>query len=155
VAGEPVTRYHTSRLVCHAVGLLLEAIGSFFVLMDAIRLNELASILGLFSYAGEPEKFHPWYYHSLVLGFCLLFGGILFQGIVLWLEHLSHVRSLTTVPQAPNPLEVHTLPIGGSPPPSIGKRSDTFAKILLGTSIGLLVAHALSKGREQDANDHQ
>ena len=74
---------HTLRLARHATALVMEAAGGVLVLLNTVRLNE-----------SELEKFKAWYYHSAVLGFILLFGGMLLAAFMLWIEHVAHVRSL-------------------------------------------------------------
>jgi hypothetical protein len=91
-----MTRHHTLRLAIHATALLFEAVGTCFILLDTVRLNALVRILGVASFAGEPERFRAWYYHSAVFGFVMLFAGMVLAAFVLWIEHLAHVRSLAT-----------------------------------------------------------
>lgn len=88
---------HTLRLALHASALVLEAVGSGLVLLDTIRLNEMVAILGYASFDGGPERLKAWYFHCAVLGFVLLFVGMLFAAVVLWVEHAAHVRS--TIPK--------------------------------------------------------
>jgi hypothetical protein len=68
--------------------LLIEAIGTMFVFLDTLRINAQLHAAGFTSYGGEPPSpYAAWYYHTPVLGFGLLFFGILVAGYVLWLEH--------------------------------------------------------------------
>jgi hypothetical protein len=76
-------RPHTLRLACHATALVMEAAGGVLVLLNTVRLN-----------GAELDKFRAWYYHSAVLGFILLFGGMLLAAFMLWMEHVAHARSL-------------------------------------------------------------
>jgi hypothetical protein len=88
-----MTSSHTLRLFCHAVALLIETIGTVFILLDTVRMD--AYIHRFQEYPGGIlVQYEGWYYHSARLGFSMLFVGILFAAFVLWLEHLSHVQSL-------------------------------------------------------------
>lgn len=84
-----MTRYHTLRLVCHAVALAIEGVGTAFVWLETVRFNRLVKEVG--DYSGEPHSFGAWYYHCGALGFGLLFLGMLVAAFVLWLEHRAHV----------------------------------------------------------------
>ena len=90
-------RYHTIRLCCHAAALLIEAVGTMFIFLDTVRINAQLHAAGLTSYDGEPPApYRAWYYHAPVLGFGLLYFGILVAGYVLWLEHKSLGAQQTT-----------------------------------------------------------
>ena len=88
---------YTLRLALHATALVFEVFGTLFVLLDSIRINERASEVGYVDAGSEPAWLDHWYYHSALLGFALLFAGILFVAAVLWFEHWEHVRSMRTI----------------------------------------------------------
>jgi hypothetical protein len=84
----------TFRTFCHAVALIIEAVGTFFILLDTIRMENQLHASGYASYGGEESlPYHNWYYHSVVLGFSLLFLGMIIAAFVLWLEHLAHAKA--------------------------------------------------------------
>ena len=102
--------YHSKlRLACHWVALGLEIGASFFIFFEALRINAMLRILGKASFDGEPLKYQAWYYHSGVLGFALLLGGILISGAALLLEHYELASTLAGTstskqsPQTPTP----------------------------------------------------
>jgi hypothetical protein len=89
-----MAHHHTLRLACHGTALLMELVGTIFIMLDTVRLNNMVAILGYASFEGEPAKYKVWSYHSAVFGFALLFTGMLLAAAVLWLEHIAHVRSV-------------------------------------------------------------
>jgi len=101
---------HTKwRLHCHWVALIVETCAGFFIFMEAQRLDAMIRLLGRFGFAGEPVKYHAWYYHSGIVGFALLILGILLSGAALLLEHqeiagtLSGTSAPKQTPQTPTP----------------------------------------------------
>jgi hypothetical protein len=70
--------------ILHWAALLIEALGTLFVWLDTVRLNARNPPHGIT--LGDPAGFTSWYYHGALLGFALLFVGILLQGICLALE---------------------------------------------------------------------
>jgi hypothetical protein len=85
---------YTLRLALHATALVFEAFGTLLILLDSIRINERANEVGTADAGYEPAWLHHWYYHSALLGFALLFAGILLAAAVLWFEHWEHMRSM-------------------------------------------------------------
>lgn len=85
------------RFWIHYFALLLEIIGTFFVSIDLIRIDLLASSAGNAGYGGEPAKYHGWIWHSGGIGSCLLLFGIVVVGFALALEH----RELLAVRRRP------------------------------------------------------
>jgi hypothetical protein len=81
------SKAYTLRLSVHASALVFEAAGTMFVLLNDIRINERASEVGYVDAGSEPAWLDHWYYHSALLGFTLLFAGILLAAAVLWFEH--------------------------------------------------------------------
>ena len=91
-----MTRIHTLRIFCHSVALIVEAIGTVFILLDTVRMNAEIHIAGSIGYDRQPPMFYRhWYYNAPVLGFSLLFFGMLVAAFVLWLEHRAHVAALS------------------------------------------------------------
>jgi hypothetical protein len=91
-----MTHHHKFGLYYHSVALVIEAIGTFFIFMDAVRMNAQLHAAGTVDYAGgAPPGYTSWIYHQATLGFLLLFLGMLAAGFVLWLEHraLNHARA--------------------------------------------------------------
>ena len=96
-----MTSRHTLRLFCHAIALLIETVGTVFILLDTVRMDAYIHLFSVYP-GGEIAEYQHWYYHSARLGFAMLFLGILFAAFVLWLEHLANVQSLhTTSPVEP------------------------------------------------------
>jgi hypothetical protein len=81
-----LTRRHKARFAWHTAALIIESVGTAFILLDTLRLNARTPPDALFT-VGDPILFRHWYYHHAELGFFLLFLGILSQGYVLWCEH--------------------------------------------------------------------
>jgi hypothetical protein len=75
------------RLKLHFVALIIELVAAVLIFLEAARFDAMSKILGNASFAGEPEKYHSWYYHSGAKGFCLLVMAILISGFSLFLEH--------------------------------------------------------------------
>jgi hypothetical protein len=63
---------HTLRLFCHAVALLVEAIGTAFILLDTVRMDAYIHMFTIYPGGGIAEYNH-WYYYSGRLGFALPF----------------------------------------------------------------------------------
>jgi hypothetical protein len=82
-----MTDAHTFRLKLHFCALILEALATLFIFLEAARFDAMAGILGYASFAGEPVKYQHWYYHCGVLGFAFLVTGILVSACCLYLEH--------------------------------------------------------------------
>jgi hypothetical protein len=80
------------KLILHLVALLIEAIGTLFILLDTYRISELAKEIGHSDAGDEPAALHPWYFHSAVPGFGLLFAGMLLAGIILLIEHWQQIH---------------------------------------------------------------
>ncbi len=84
---------HTFRIFCHAVALIIEAIGTVFIFLDTIRMDAQLHAVDA-SYEREaPPAYQHWYYHHASLGFGFLFLGMLVAAFVLWLEHRAIVSS--------------------------------------------------------------
>ncbi len=91
-----MTRSHTLRLGCHAVALIIEAVGTLFIFLDVRRMNaRFPSEPGVIGTVGDPLGYRVWYYHCADLGFALLFVGMIVAGVVLLLEHLEHVAAVS------------------------------------------------------------
>ena len=69
-----------------ALALVMEALGTIFFFMDAIRLNTMAAILSYASFGLEPPTFHALYDHAVQLGFLLIFAGIILHVNSIWLK---------------------------------------------------------------------
>jgi hypothetical protein len=63
--------------------IVLEALGTLFVWLDTVRLNARNPPHGFG--IGDPPGYSAWYFRSGVLGFSLLFLGILLQGVCLFI----------------------------------------------------------------------
>ncbi len=62
--------------------IVVEFFGTLFVWLDTRRLNARnPPRFGI----GDPPGYSAWYYHESVLGFSLLFLGILLQGVCLFI----------------------------------------------------------------------
>jgi len=68
------------------LALIMEAAGTIFFFMDAIRLNTMATILSFGSFGMQPPKFHALYNHAVQLGFLLIFAGIILHVNSIWLK---------------------------------------------------------------------
>lgn len=72
----------------HSVALCIEAVGTYFIFMDTVRMDRQLHAAGFASYEGNaPFGYSGWVYHQASLGFGLLFLGMLAAAFVLWLEH--------------------------------------------------------------------
>ena len=75
------------RLRFHSAALVIEAIGTLFIYLDVVRINVQLQAVDASYAGGPPPGYRGWIYHSALLGFALLFLGMILAGIVLWLEH--------------------------------------------------------------------
>jgi len=75
------------KLKVHWASLILELMAGLFISLEALRLDAMIQILGFVSFAGEPPKYHAWYYHAGLWGFLCLILGILLSALALRLEH--------------------------------------------------------------------
>ena len=97
-----MTRSHTFRLVCHAVALIIEAVGTLFIFLDVRRMNaRFPSEPGVIGTVGDPLGYRVWYYHCADFGFAMLFLGMIVAGVVLWLEHATLPHDVSCLPPAP------------------------------------------------------
>jgi hypothetical protein len=76
---------HQTRVAFHTAALVVELLGTVFLLLDIIRLNSRLPAEGF--NLGDTPRYQHWYYHSYPLGFGLVFFGILLAGVCLWFEH--------------------------------------------------------------------
>jgi hypothetical protein len=63
------------------VAIVVQFFGTLFVWLDTVRLHSRNPLHGFT--IGEQPGYDAWYYHSGLLGFSLLFVGILLQGVCL------------------------------------------------------------------------
>lgn len=82
-----MAQHDKTRVKLHFCALVVEALGTVFIFLDTLRLNARTPP-DAFT-IGDPVEYRAWFYHSAVLGFGLLFFGILVAGFCLWLEHAS------------------------------------------------------------------
>ena len=79
----------TSKIPAHVYEVLrwativLEVLGTLFIWLDTVRLNARNPPHGFM--IGDAPGYGAWYFHSGVLGFSLLFLGILLQGVCLFI----------------------------------------------------------------------
>ena len=90
-----ITRYHLARMISHSVALVLEVVGTVFILLDAMRLSDQAAASGMLS--AQPAGYQVWYYHQEILGIVLLFSGILAQSCVVFIESLTMDKASKTL----------------------------------------------------------
>ncbi len=63
--------------------IVLEFFGTLLVWLDTVRLHARNPPHGIT--LGDPPGYSAWYYHKGLLGFSLLFLGILLQGVCLFI----------------------------------------------------------------------
>jgi hypothetical protein len=63
--------------------IIVQFFGTLFAWLDTVRLNARNPSEGFMF--GDPPGYSAWYFHSGVLGFSLLFVGILLQGVCLFI----------------------------------------------------------------------
>lgn len=81
----------TGRIAIHTGALLIETVGTWFIFMDAKRMDARNPVNAITM--GDPMEYRHWYYHFGLWGFRLLFAGIILAGFVLLLEHRAHVKT--------------------------------------------------------------
>jgi len=62
--------------------ILLQFFGTLFVWLETLRMNARNPPNGIT--LGDPPGYSAWYYHKGLIGFSLLFLGILLQGVSLY-----------------------------------------------------------------------
>jgi hypothetical protein len=75
-AFKPLVKMGRTQL--HYAALIIEVFASSLIWLETLRLSETLRLVDA-SFAGEPAKFHVWYYHSGTLGFALLLAAIVLQ----------------------------------------------------------------------------
>ena len=120
-----MTHHDRVGLHCHSVALIIEAVGTLFVFLDAVRMNVQLHAAGFASYAGGPPPgYESWIYHSAHLGFGLLFFGMLVAGYVLWRDHRAllelaeatpHLAEPAAAPNSRPPSQLPTVPENQTP----------------------------------------
>jgi hypothetical protein len=94
-----------SKLILHFITLIIEAVGTFLVFLETMRLNARAPVDALGT-IGDPLQYRYWWYHCGVCGFSFLLAGIIFQAILIFsrdyeLENIERrIKRLETVVQS-------------------------------------------------------
>jgi hypothetical protein len=68
----------------HIIAIFIEALGTLFVFLDALRLDARSPANGFG--LGDLPGYQHWYYHRGIMGFLFLFAGILSQLVLVFLQ---------------------------------------------------------------------
>jgi hypothetical protein len=100
-----ITRHHTARVVWHSVALVLEIVGTIFVLLGAMQFRDQVPASGIVP--ADATGYQVWYYHQEVLGIVLLFSGILAQCCVVFFQSITigKASKVLSAASAPIPLK--------------------------------------------------
>lgn len=72
----------------HVAAITVETTGTFFIFMETLRLNAIATDQGIS--LGTPKGYEGLIYHLGLLGFSFLFGGLIVQLAIIFYDDVHH-----------------------------------------------------------------